>query len=112
VNEPWVITDEEPWIPVGTYHGPGRVMLVNPAGRGHLAFDNGVWYRVRQSGVQSISPAEAILLRPLDIDTILSLSQAWMINAPASERALKLSAGLQDGAKRVMVLFAEAAGAL
>lgn len=107
-----MITDEEPWIPVGPYHGPGRVMLVNPAGRGHLAFDNGVWYRVRQSGVRPISPMEAILLRPLDIDAILSLSHAWMIEGPVSERALELSAGLQDGAKRVLVLLAEAAGAL
>lgn len=107
-----MITDEDPWIPVGPYHGPGRVMLVNPAGRGHLAFDNGIWYRVRQSGVQAISAQEALLLRPLDIDAILSLSHAWMIDRPASERALELSAGLTDGAKRVMVLLARAAGAL
>ena len=39
---PWIITDEDPWMPDGRYDGPGQLMLVSPSGRGHLAFHEGV----------------------------------------------------------------------
>jgi hypothetical protein len=109
---PWIITDEDPWMPDGRYDGPGQLMLVSPSGRGHLAFHEGVWYRVRQSGLQALQPEEAVLLRPIDIDVILSISHLWMINSPRSELAMDLSTGLKNAAKQVVVYFAQAAGAL
>ena len=65
---PWIVTGEDPWMPHGGYYG-----LVSSFWSAletwHLALHDGIWERVRQSGLHAIRPETPC--RPVDIDVIL-----------------------------------------
>jgi hypothetical protein len=60
--------DEQPWMPGPD--APWNVMLVNPQGTRHLAFDEqrGTWLRIFQDHrEQPLLASEAVLLRPSEL---------------------------------------------
>ncbi|MGX6607489.1 hypothetical protein ACWKSP_35995 [Micromonosporaceae bacterium Da 78-11] len=103
--------DEQPWFPDQTrWH----TVLVNPHGIRHLAFDDqhGQWLRIYHDGTaQPMTAAEAIFLRPSDVDAIIKISMIWYgrqgLRHPRGGRLIDEVAA---GAKNVILHFAERAG--
>jgi hypothetical protein len=61
---------ERPWLPGP--NAPWRMILLNPEGDRHLAFESGQWLRVFENLTsQPLSVGEAMALRPSDIDSII-----------------------------------------
>jgi hypothetical protein len=69
VTVPWIVTGEDPWMPDGGYDGPGQLMLVSPRDVATSPLHDGIWCRVRQSGLHAIRPETPCC--PVDIDVIL-----------------------------------------
>ena len=106
------ITDEQPWVPVD--NDPNTVFLLNPQGTRHLSFDQraGVWCRLWQHRQPEPLGADgAAMLRPSDIDTIIKLSNIWIMRNPAHPRAGALTDEMARGAKALVLHFAQRAGA-
>jgi hypothetical protein len=104
--------DERPWMPGPD--APWNVMLVNPQGTRHLAFDErrGTWLRIFQDHrEQPLRASEAVLLRPSDVDTVIKLTMTWCLReGRASDRASVLIDDLASGVKAAIEYFAERAG--
>lgn len=77
---------EAPWMPdVG--EGTPTVVLINPQGTRHLAFENGHWYRLWQNRAPALLHAgEAIFLRPSDAATVVRVSATWVMQHPDADR--------------------------
>lgn len=103
--------DEQPWFPDQTRW---NMVLANPHGIRHLAFDehHGQWLRIYQNGAaQPLTAAEAILLRPSDVDTIIKISMIWYGRQGLQHpRGAQLIDEVAAGAKRVVLHFADLAG--
>ena len=104
---------ERPWSP-GPRDIPWSIALINPEGDRHLAFNDheGRFYRLWQhQPPQAMHAAEAILLRPSDIDQIIKCSLSWMLNHPGHPRCYELGDEVAAGAKAVVVYFTQHARA-
>lgn len=104
---------EQPWIP-GPGDSPWTVNLWNLAtGDRHLAFDheNGRFYRLWQHrGPEELSTAEAILLRPSDIDLIIRNALWWCREHPDDPRGQTIGDDIARSSKTLVVHFARRAG--
>ncbi|CCH28625.1 hypothetical protein ABZ816_34810 [Actinosynnema sp. NPDC047251] len=73
---------ERPWAPGPNV--PFDYVLASPAGINHLAFDHrtGIWHRLHENGsAEPLHVGQAILLRPSDVDSILTFSMSWCLGA-------------------------------
>jgi hypothetical protein len=89
--------------------------LINPQGDRHLALNDqeGRFYRLWQhQPPQPLHTADAILLRPSDIDQIITLSMTWVITHPGDQRSYALVDEIASGVKAVVMHFAGQAGAI
>lgn len=105
---------EQPWMPTAA-DIPWTVAIVNPHGDRHLALNDqeGRFYRLWQhKPPQPLHAGEAILLRPSDINKIISYAIIWITNNPGNPRCYELSDEVATGAKAVVMHFAEQAGAV
>lgn len=104
---------EQPWIP-GPEDSPWTVNLWNLAtGDRHLAFDhhNGRFYRLWQGcAPQELNTAEAMLLRPSDVDLIIRNALWWVRQNPDHSRAETIAAEVAGGAKALVAHYAHRAG--
>jgi len=104
---------ESPWMP-GPKDIPWTFAFVNPQGDRHLAFNDeeGRFYRLWQhQPPQPLHAGEAILLRPSDIDQIIKHAMVWIMAHPKHPASYTLGDEIADGARAVVVHFAEQAGA-
>lgn len=77
-------TQERPWRPGRNV--PWRMVLVNPEGDRHLAFESGQWLRIFEDlRSQPLTPGEAMALRPSDIDTIIRWTVAYGRTNPGQQ---------------------------
>jgi hypothetical protein len=54
------------------------MVLLNPEGTRHLAFETGQWLRIYEDmTTQPLTVGEAMALRPSDIDTIIKWTVVW-----------------------------------
>jgi hypothetical protein len=93
---------------------PNTMFLINPQGTRHLSFDfrTGTWSRLWQyRPAESLGADGAALLRPSDIDSIIKISNVWVMRNPAHPRASVLVDELARGAKALVLHFAGLAGA-
>ncbi|MET9340305.1 hypothetical protein [Nonomuraea sp. NPDC003804] len=102
---------EEPWMP-GPEDMPWTVNLINPHGERHLGFNDreGRFYRLWQHRApEPLHAADAILLRPSDIDQIIKFAVVWMKMNPDVPRSSELSDEIAAGAKAAVLHFAKLA---
>jgi len=73
--------------------------------------DTGHFYRLLQNfQPEKITAAEAMGLRPADIDQILQYALFWLVRHPDCDRAHELIDELKTGAKSTVLQFAHLAG--
>lgn len=104
---------EQPWRP-GPDDIPWTTALLNPHGDRHLAFNDkeGRFYRLWQhQPPEPLHTADAILLRPSDIDQIIKCSMVWILKNPDQPRCYELGDEIAAGAKAAVMYFAKQAGA-
>lgn len=103
---------ERPWMP--TPDGdPTTTWLINRAGDRHLSFDarSGWWHRLWEDRrPEPISAADAVRLRPSDVDLILKMTNIWIMAHHDHPRAPALTDELAGGIKSVVVHFAAQSG--
>lgn len=105
---------EQPWLP-GRDDIPWTTALINPLGDRHLTFDedNGRFCRLWQHRPpEPLTAAEAIDLRPSDIDLIIKVALIWIIGHRDDPRSYALADELAAGAKSVVMYFGKAAQAV
>jgi hypothetical protein len=99
---------EQPWMP-GPGDLPWTVHLINPQGDRHLGFNEqeGRFYRLWQHREpQPLHAAQAILLRPSDIDQIIKIAMIWVMEHHGDPRSGALVDEMAAGAKSVVLHFA------
>jgi len=99
---------ERPWLP-GPADAPFTLTLVSPAGINHLGFDvkTGQFHRLRQGRApEALTADEAIRLRPSDIDMIIKIAGAWIVDHPHDARGGDLIDEIARGAKATVLHFA------
>lgn len=104
---------EQPWEP-GPKDLPFTTHLINPHGDRHLGFNDveGRYYRLWQYKVpEPLHAGEAILLRPSDINLIISFAMIWVRKHPADPRGYELIEEIAAGSKAAVMHFAQAAQA-
>jgi hypothetical protein len=109
-----VVELETPWFP-GGQDTEASFILLNPHGVCHLAFDElrGQWQRLRQHHEpEQISAAEAMLLRPSDIDQVIKVSNMWALEHPGDPHARALVDQISMTAKELVMHYAALAGAV
>jgi hypothetical protein len=93
---------ERPWMPGPNL--PWRMVLANPEGDRHLAFESGQWLRIFEDlRSQPLTPGEAMALRPSDIDTIIRWTVVYGRTNPG-EQADSLIDEMATGV-RVLVTY-------
>ncbi len=107
------LPDVEPWT-VQPHHVDGvDVILQSPAGVNHLGFNRAraQWLHLQRSGAPlRITAGEAIMLRPADIDVIISTSWGWALAHGGDPRGYELSDEISAAAKAILMHFAQTAG--
>ncbi|GAB1639627.1 hypothetical protein [Krasilnikovia sp. MM14-A1259] len=104
--------EEQRWMP--PHNDPKNILLINPHGTRHLSFDQrtGTWWRLWQHRpAEPVGADGAALLRPSDIDTIIKISNIWIMRNANQQRAHQLTDELARGAKALVLHYAELAGA-
>jgi hypothetical protein len=110
-----MIPDRTPWQPsaavLASTPRPCSI-LTSPAGLNHLCLDNdGQWLQLSPDGRhRRITGAEAVLLRPVDVDLIGRVSFIWSARHRVHPRSGPLVDEVLAGAKAAVVHYAELAG--
>jgi hypothetical protein len=93
-------TQERPWIPGPSI--PWKMVLVNPEGDRHLAFESGQWLRIYENlSSEPLTPGAAMALRPSDIDTIIRWTVLYGRTDPG-ERADHLIDEMASGVRALV----------
>jgi hypothetical protein len=103
--------EETPWVPGPQHLGDMQLILASPVGVNHLGFNDGQWFQLTQHAEATrISAADAILLRPSDIDQVIAVTCLWTLRHPSDPRATQLIDGLGVGAKIAIRHLGDLAG--